>query len=103
MTMMKLAKTLGTVLFTTAMLAALPACQKQEGPAERAGKAVDKAVEQAGEKVDVLAGRADKLLSRLEAGDGTLGALMKDKQAYDDLKSLLADLRKNPWKMLWKD
>ncbi|HRA82201.1 MAG TPA: hypothetical protein PL024_11930 [Thauera sp.] len=52
MTMMKLAKTLGTVLFTTAMLAALPACQKQEGPAERAGKAVDKAVEQAGEKVE---------------------------------------------------
>jgi len=59
--------------------------------------------QQAGEKVDVLAGRADKLLGRLEAGDGTLGALMKDKQAYDDLKSLLADLRKNPWKMLWKD
>ncbi|MER2561077.1 MAG: MlaD family protein [Myxococcaceae bacterium] len=57
----------------------------------------------AGEKVDVLAGRADKLLSKLEAGDGTIGALMKDKQAYDDLKSLLADLRKNPWKMLWKD
>ncbi len=57
----------------------------------------------AGEKVDVLAGRADKLLAKLEAGDGTLGALMKDKQAYDDLKALLADLRKNPWKMLWKD
>lgn len=57
----------------------------------------------AGEKVDVLAGRADKLLTKLEAGDGTLGALMKDKQAYDDLKALLADLRKNPWKMLWKD
>lgn len=59
--------------------------------------------QQAGEKVDVLASRADKLLGKLEAGDGTLGALMKDKQAYDDLKSLLADLRKNPWKMLWKD
>ena len=57
----------------------------------------------AGEKVDVLAGRADRLLTKLEAGDGTLGALMKDKQAYDDLKSLLADLRKHPWKMLWKD
>jgi phospholipid/cholesterol/gamma-HCH transport system substrate-binding protein len=57
----------------------------------------------AGEKLDGLAGRADRLLGRLEAGDGTLGALMKDKQAYDDLKDLLADLRKHPWKMLWKD
>lgn len=59
--------------------------------------------QQAGEKADALAGRAEKLLSRLEAGEGTMGALMKDKQAYDDLKSLLADLRKHPWKMLWKD
>jgi len=60
-------------------------------------------VQQAGEKADALASRADKLLTRLEAGEGTMGALLKDKQAYDDLKSLLADLRKNPWKMLWKD
>lgn len=59
--------------------------------------------QQAGEKVDALAGRADKLLTKLENGDGTLGALMKDKQAYEDLKTLLADLRKHPWKMLWKD
>lgn len=59
--------------------------------------------QQAGEKVDGLATRADRLLTRMEAGDGTLGALLKDKQAYDDLKSLLADLRKHPWKMLWKD
>ncbi|MCA2981066.1 MAG: MCE family protein [Myxococcaceae bacterium] len=59
--------------------------------------------QQAGEKVDALASRADKLLMKLEAGEGTLGALARDKQVYDDLKSLLADLRKNPWKMLWKD
>lgn len=59
--------------------------------------------QQAGEKVDALAGRADKLLVKLEAGEGTMGALLKDKQAYDDLKALLADLRKHPWKMLWKD
>lgn len=57
----------------------------------------------AGEKLDTIAARADRLTAKLEAGDGTLGALMKDKQAYDDLKDLLADLRKHPWKMLWKD
>lgn len=57
----------------------------------------------AGEKLDGMAARADRLLAKLEAGEGTLGAFMKDKQAYDDLKSLLSDLRKNPWKLLWKD
>lgn len=59
--------------------------------------------QQAGERLDGIGARAEKLLVRLEAGDGTLGALLKDKQAYDDLKTLLADLRKHPWKMLWKD
>jgi phospholipid/cholesterol/gamma-HCH transport system substrate-binding protein len=53
--------------------------------------------------LDGMANRADGLLKKMEAGDGTLGALMKDKQVYDDLKTLLADLRKHPWKMLWKD
>ncbi|MCC6335126.1 MAG: MCE family protein [Myxococcales bacterium] len=57
----------------------------------------------AGEKMDVIAARADRILARLEAGDGTLGALMKDKQVYTDLKDLLADLKAHPWKFLWKD
>jgi phospholipid/cholesterol/gamma-HCH transport system substrate-binding protein len=57
----------------------------------------------AGEKLDGIALRADRMLAKLEAGEGTLGATIKDKQVYDDLKSLLADLRKHPWKMLWKD
>ena len=57
----------------------------------------------AGDRVDTLAARADRLLARLEAGEGTLGALAKDKQAYDDLKSLLANLKSHPWKLLWKD
>jgi phospholipid/cholesterol/gamma-HCH transport system substrate-binding protein len=57
----------------------------------------------AGEKLDGLATRADRLLGRLEAGEGTVGALMKDKQVYTDLKDLLADLKAHPWKFLWKD
>jgi phospholipid/cholesterol/gamma-HCH transport system substrate-binding protein len=57
----------------------------------------------AGEKLDGLAARADRILARLEAGEGTLGALMKDRQVYADLKDLLADLKAHPWKFLWKN
>src|SRR5262249_20365681 len=46
----------------------------------------------AGEKLDRIAARADRLLQRLEAGEGTLGALQKDPQLYKDLKELIADL-----------
>ena len=57
----------------------------------------------AGERLDQIAGRADRLLQRLESGQGTLGALQKDPQVYDDLRALLTELRKHPWKILWKD
>lgn len=49
---MKLGKRINAALATTALLAALSGCQRQEGPAEQAGKEVDKAMEQTGEKVD---------------------------------------------------
>ena len=56
----------------------------------------------AGEKLDAMAARADRLLTRIEAGEGTIGALNKDRQVYEDLRGLLSDLREHPWKVLWK-
>jgi len=43
------------------------------------------------------------MLARIEAGEGTLGKTIKDPQVYDDLRSLLSDLKAHPWKMLWKN
>jgi phospholipid/cholesterol/gamma-HCH transport system substrate-binding protein len=57
----------------------------------------------AGEKLEQIAARADRLLARIEAGEGTVGALQKDKQIYEDLRGLLSDLRKHPWKVIWKE
>jgi hypothetical protein len=39
-------------LITSTLLLALVACQKQEGPAEHAGKAVDNATEKAGQQIE---------------------------------------------------
>ncbi len=49
---MKLGRILSAVLILSATLAALSACQKQEGPMERAGKDLDKAVENVGQQVE---------------------------------------------------
>ncbi len=73
---------------------------------EKDGAKVKQALERytaAGEKLDQIAAKADRLLTRIEAGEGTVGALQKDKQVYEDLRSLLSDLRKHPWKVLWKE
>ena len=63
---MKPGKSAGTALIVGAVLAVLAGCQKQEGPAERAGKEVDQAaakvgqqIEKAGESVQEAA-RGDK-------------------------------------------
>lgn len=50
--MMKPEKTVSAALVMSALLIALSGCQKQEGPAEHAGKEVDKAAEQVGEKIE---------------------------------------------------
>lgn len=50
--MLKPGKTLGAVLIAGAMLVLVSACQKSEGPAERAGKEVDKAVEKVGQQIE---------------------------------------------------
>jgi predicted small secreted protein len=50
--MMKLGETVSAALVMGALLAALSGCQKQEGPAEHAGKVVDKAVEKAGQQIE---------------------------------------------------
>ena len=44
--------TIGSTIVTTALLAALCGCQKPEGPAEQAGKKIDKAVDQVGQKIE---------------------------------------------------
>jgi len=48
----KIVKTFGVALVLGALLATLPACQKQEGPAERAGKEVDKAADKVGQQIE---------------------------------------------------
>ena len=57
----------------------------------------------AGAHLEKVAARAERLLARIEAGEGTLGAMQKDPQIYEELKALITDLRKHPWKVLWKD
>ncbi len=49
---MKLSKSVSTALLVGAVFAVLAGCQKQEGPAERAGKEADKAVEKVGQQIE---------------------------------------------------
>ena len=50
--MMSMGRNVSAILAAGILTAALSGCQKKEGPAERAGKAMDKAVENAGQQIE---------------------------------------------------
>ena len=50
--MTKIGNSIGAALATIILVAGLSACEKKEGPAERAGKEIDKSVESVGQHVE---------------------------------------------------
>lgn len=49
---MKLKKTITTAILMSAFVVVLAGCQKEAGPGEKAGKAVDNAAEKAGKQIE---------------------------------------------------
>jgi len=54
-------------------------------------------------KADRIAGDAEVLVHDVRRGKGTAGALLVENQVYDDLKEMVRDLKRNPWKFFWKE
>jgi phospholipid/cholesterol/gamma-HCH transport system substrate-binding protein len=46
---------------------------------------------------------ARALASRLEDGEGTIGQLLNDREMYDDMRELLRIVKRQPWRILWKE
>jgi phospholipid/cholesterol/gamma-HCH transport system substrate-binding protein len=43
------------------------------------------------------------IMKHLKDGDGTIGALLHDREMYDDIREMMKDLKRHPWKFLWKE
>lgn len=74
------------------------------GPGERDKlvHALDELVK-IGDKADKLTTDAQAIVADIRKGKGTAGALLVDPQIYDDLKEMVRDLKRNPWKFFWKE
>ncbi|MCK9524042.1 MAG: MlaD family protein [Proteobacteria bacterium] len=46
--------------------------------------------------------RVDDMIVRMDQGKGTMGRLLKDDEIYDDLKELVRDIKRHPWKLIWE-
>ena len=70
---------------------------------------IDKAID-AADKAATAAGKAGGLIDNvngmvtdLRAGKGTAGALLAKDDVYADLRELIRDFKRNPWKFFWKE
>jgi len=46
--------------------------------------------------------KLDKILTEIDSKKGTVGMLVYDEQTGENLRELLSDLKRHPWKLLWK-
>ena len=49
-----------------------------------------------------LVGELAGLVEGVKKGRGTLGAFLVSREVYDDVRELILDLKRHPWKVLWK-
>ena len=73
-----------------------------EGRLDRAVVAVDR-IGTTAEKAGGLIDGASGLVKDLRAGKGTAGALLVSQELYADIREMVRDLRKHPWKLFWKE
>jgi len=64
---------------------------------------VVKDIQNATSRLDAMTKDGQALLGMIQRGEGTVGGFVQDPQVYDDLKELMRDLKRHPWKMLWRD
>ncbi len=50
-----------------------------------------------------LLDNANGMVTDLRGGKGTVGALLSRDELYSDLRELIRDLKRNPWKFFWKE
>ena len=73
-----------------------------ENRVDRAINAADKAATAAGQAGGLI-DNVNGLVTDLRAGKGTAGALLSREELYSDLRELIRDLKRNPWKFFWKE
>jgi phospholipid/cholesterol/gamma-HCH transport system substrate-binding protein len=69
---------------------------------DKAIAAADKAAT-AAVKAGGLIDNVDGMVTDLRKGKGTAGALLVKEEVYADLRELIRDLKRNPWKFFWKE
>lgn len=53
-----------------------------------------------------LVGAADdveEIVARVERGEGNLGRLLQDEEIFEDIREFVRELKRRPWRIIWKE
>ena len=54
------------------------------------------------ENLSLLTGSLDDIIYSVSEGNGTIGKLIYDNGLYENIEGMTADLKANPWKLLYR-
>lgn len=60
-------------------------------------------VEVSTQRLATMSEDAQGIVQGVKDGEGTVGALLTDREVYDDLKEMLRIIKQRPWKIVWKE
>lgn len=60
-------------------------------------------VETSSENLRLISEDAHAMVTSVSEGEGTLGALLVEREMYEDLKDILRTIKQQPWRILWKE
>lgn len=61
------------------------------------------AMHEVGDLVKNIVDDIDDLIVEIKTGQGTIGKLFVDDAIYNEIESLVLDLKSHPWKLFWKN
>jgi hypothetical protein len=43
------------------------------------------------------------MVSKIKAGEGTIGKFFKDEEVFEDMREFVRELKRRPWRIIWKE
>lgn len=60
-------------------------------------------VEQISGDLVAASGDVRTVIGRIEAGEGSIGRLLADEEIYEDIREFVRELKRRPWRIIWKE
>ncbi len=60
-------------------------------------------VESSTQNLELVSKDAVELMDKVKSGEGTAGALLVERELYEDMKDMMRVIKQQPWRILWKE